>query len=73
MIKITKKNLKRYFDNPSGNLYYFNEQDHLWHVLDGFSLEDCKTALSTGVEFVYITGHVTQTAVDNLLTLVLRK
>ena len=72
MIKITKSNLKRYYDNPAGNLYYFNKQDSLWVAVDGFSQAECVNAMNYGVSFVYIPGPVKVVSADNLLTIVLQ-
>ena len=72
MIKITKSNLKRYYDNPAGNLYYFNKQDSLWAAAQGISQAERVNAMNYGVSFVYIPGPVKVVSADNLLTIVLQ-
>jgi len=54
MEKITLKNLEKYYYEPTGNLYY--RDNNGWSVLDGFDINDVKTAITNGVEFVFVKG-----------------
>ena len=53
---ITLENLKLYYNNPDGNLYWFNEGAGYWELVDGFSEEECKEAMMNNVQFVYMLG-----------------
>lgn len=66
MEKITLKNLEKYYYEPKGNLYY--QDSNGWYVLDGFDLDEVKTAIGNGVEFIFVEGPARLIA-DNELEL----
>ena len=56
-IKITKRNVAKYYYDLNGNLYYQVPKRHNWYVLDGgFTLEEVKNGMANGYRFIYIPG-----------------
>ena len=60
-IPVDAKNLEQYYYDWDGNLYYKDtdilEKDGLFHIVDGFDLEDLRQSLENGVEMVFIFGE----------------
>lgn len=60
-IPVDAKNLEQYYYDWDGNLYYKDtdilEKDGLFHIVDGFDLEDLRQALTNKVEVVFIYGE----------------
>lgn len=54
MIKITKNNLEKYYNDPNGNLYYFYKDQY--YLVDGFTIEDITNALNAGIKFIFVEG-----------------
>ena len=51
IIKVTKKNVDVLYNDPSGNLYYTNDNEP--QIVDGFSLKEVKQAMKNGVAFIF--------------------
>lgn len=54
--KVDFKNLHRYYNQPDGNLYWFNEAAGRWELVDSFNEFDCIEAMANGVQFVFVDG-----------------
>ena len=58
-VKITAENLKDFYLNPKGNLYYRVPRDYKgpeYHLIEDFTLEECEFALKDGILLIYKEG-----------------
>lgn len=53
---VNSKTLKTYYNNPDGNLYWYNPNTDRWELVDGFSEEDCLEALCNKVQLAFVNG-----------------
>lgn len=53
---VNAKTLHFYYNNPNGNLYWFNPDTDRWELVDGFSEEDCLEALANKVQLTFVDG-----------------
>lgn len=53
---VNSKTLKTYYNNPDGNLYWYNPNTDRWELVDGFSEEDCLKALYNKVQLAFVDG-----------------
>lgn len=54
VVKITKKNIREYYDRPDGNIWYREKGGNDFQIVDGFNVEECLNALAFGVDMIFI-------------------
>ena len=54
VVKITRKNLEKYYNRVDGNIWYREKSDNDFQISEGFSIEEHYNALSFGIEMIFI-------------------
>lgn len=53
---VNHKTLKHYHNRTDGNIYWYNLDTGLWEVVDGFTIDDYRQAISNGIKFIFVPG-----------------
>lgn len=54
VIKITRKNIEKYYNRPDGNIWYREKGDNDFQIMEGYSVDECLNALAFGIDMVFI-------------------
>lgn len=53
---VNSENLHHYYNQPDGNLYWFNPDTGCWELVDGFDETNCLEAMNNGIQLVFVDG-----------------